>query len=45
MLQDDLILIVVRFRTPRYAFLADIKKMYRQIIWLDSNGRDYQRIL
>lgn len=43
-LQDDLILIVIRFRTHRYAFSADIKKMYRQV-WVDSNDRNYQRIL
>ncbi|CAI6357820.1 unnamed protein product [Macrosiphum euphorbiae] len=43
-LQDDLTLIVTRFRTHKYAFSADIKKMYRQV-WVDNADRDYQRIL
>ncbi|CAI6362986.1 unnamed protein product [Macrosiphum euphorbiae] len=44
MLQNDLTLIVARFRTHKYAFSADIKKMYRQV-WVDNADRDYQRIL
>lgn len=43
-LQDDLIVIVTRFRTHKYAFSADIKKMYRQV-WVDNADRDYQCIL
>lgn len=30
-LQDDLFSIIVRFRTHRYVFSADITKMYRQV--------------
>lgn len=43
-LQDELILIIARFRTHNYAFSADIKIMYRQV-WIDKADRDYQRIL
>ncbi|XP_025191756.1 uncharacterized protein LOC112592006 [Melanaphis sacchari] len=34
-LQNELILIVARFRTQKYAFSADIKKMYSQV-WVDK---------
>jgi len=44
MLQGDLTLTVARFHTHKYAFSADIKKMYRQV-WVDNADRDYQRIL
>lgn len=30
-IQDDLLTIVLRFRMPRFAVIADIEKMYRQI--------------
>uniref|UniRef100_A0A2S2PTX9 Integrase catalytic domain-containing protein n=1 Tax=Schizaphis graminum TaxID=13262 RepID=A0A2S2PTX9_SCHGA len=43
-LQEELTLIVARFRTHKYAFSADIKKMYRQV-WVDTADQDYQRIL
>jgi len=43
-LLDELTLIVTRFCVHKYAFSADIKKMYRQI-WINNANRDYQRIL
>lgn len=43
-IQPDLLEIVVRFRTYRYAFSADITKMYRQVL-IHNEDRDYQRIL
>ncbi|XP_024893013.1 uncharacterized protein LOC112468186 [Temnothorax curvispinosus] len=43
-IQQDLMSILVRFRTFRYAFVADIIKMYRQILIHPSQTR-YQRIL
>lgn len=43
-LQDELFNIIIRFRTHRIAFSADIAKMYRQI-WIDEKDMDYQRIL
>ncbi|XP_060846330.1 uncharacterized protein LOC132925994 [Rhopalosiphum padi] len=43
-LQPDLLEIVIRFRTHRYAFSVDIKKMYRQVL-IHKEDRDYQRIL
>ncbi|GFV15340.1 DUF1758 domain-containing protein [Trichonephila clavipes] len=43
-IQQDLFSIVSRFRTNEYAFSADIKKMYRQIL-VDPNQRDLQRIM
>ncbi|XP_011859521.1 PREDICTED: uncharacterized protein LOC105557007 [Vollenhovia emeryi] len=41
--QQDLISIVIRFRTLRYVFCADIIKMYRQIVVHESQ-RHLQRI-
>lgn len=43
-IQDELIYILVRFRTHNFVLSADIKKMYRQISIVD-NHRDFQRIL
>lgn len=43
-IQEELVSIMARFRTHRYAITADIKKMYRQI-WVTESQRDYQRIL
>ncbi|GFY13307.1 DUF1758 domain-containing protein [Trichonephila clavipes] len=43
-IQQDLFSVVSRFRKHEYAFSADIKKMYRQIL-VDSNQRDLQRIM
>ncbi|GFU45057.1 integrase catalytic domain-containing protein [Trichonephila clavipes] len=43
-IQQDLFSIVSRFRKHEYAFSADIKKMYRQIL-VDPNQRDLQRIM
>ncbi|GFU39174.1 integrase catalytic domain-containing protein [Trichonephila clavipes] len=41
---QDFFSIVSRFRKHEYAFSADIKKMYRQIL-VDPNQRDLQRIM
>lgn len=43
-IQEELFTILIRFRTYKYAFTADIVKMYRQI-WVAAENRDYQRIL
>ncbi|GFS51934.1 DUF1758 domain-containing protein [Trichonephila clavipes] len=43
-IQQDLFSIVSRFRKHEFAFCADIKKMYRQIL-VDLNQRDLQRIM
>jgi len=43
-IQEELVSIMARFRTHRYAISADIKKMYRQI-WVTESQHDYQRIL
>ncbi|XP_055711546.1 uncharacterized protein LOC129806797 [Phlebotomus papatasi] len=43
-LQDDLLSILLRFRTYEVAFSADVEKMYRQIS-VAPEDRDYQRIL
>ncbi|CAI6367665.1 unnamed protein product [Macrosiphum euphorbiae] len=43
-IQDDLISIITRFRTHKYAMSADIEKMYRQI-WIAKKDRDFQRVL
>ncbi|GBO33738.1 hypothetical protein AVEN_15503-1, partial [Araneus ventricosus] len=37
-IQDDLFSLVTRFRTHKYAFSADIQKMYRQILVEPSQG-------
>lgn len=42
-IQPDLLDIVVRFRTHKYAFSADITKMYRQVL-VHEDHRDYQQI-
>ncbi|XP_026467582.1 uncharacterized protein LOC113371152 [Ctenocephalides felis] len=43
-LQKDLFTILIRFRTHRFVFTADIVKMFRQIK-IKSEHQDYQRIL
>ncbi|XP_073835839.1 uncharacterized protein [Musca autumnalis] len=43
-LQQDLVLQILKWRFFKYAFNADITKMYRQI-FLDPNLTKYQRIL
>lgn len=43
-LQRDVIDVLLLFRVPRYAFTADISKMYRQI-WVIPEHRPYQHIL
>lgn len=43
-IQEELIKIIARFRTHKFAFSGDITKMYRQI-WIDRSHRNYQRIL
>lgn len=42
--QDDLLSILIRFRTYRYVFSADVEKMYRQII-VHPDDRHLQQIL
>ncbi|XP_060846165.1 uncharacterized protein LOC132925818 [Rhopalosiphum padi] len=42
-IQDDLLNILARFRTYKYAISADISKMYRQI-WIAPEHRKYQQI-
>lgn len=43
-LQDDLLSILLRFRRHRYAMMADVEKMYRQV-YVDARDTDYQRIV
>jgi len=43
-IQLDLLEIVIRFRTYKYAFSVDITKMYRRVL-IHKEDRDYQRIL
>jgi len=43
-IQDDLIYILIRFRTYNYVFTADITKMYRQFLVVEDQ-RDFQRVL
>lgn len=43
-IQDDLFTAVVRFRSFKYAFTADITKMYRQIL-MHPEDTNFQRIL
>ncbi|XP_074028336.1 uncharacterized protein [Leptinotarsa decemlineata] len=43
-LQDDLFVILTRFRSHIYAFTADIEKMYRQIL-VDPIDARYQKIV
>lgn len=42
-IQEELINLLTRFRTHKYAMTADVSKMYRQI-WVSPKHRDYQRI-
>lgn len=42
--QEDLFSLLLRFRVPRFAILADIEKMYRQI-WVKESDQPLQRIL
>lgn len=43
-LQDDLLDLLIRFRTYKFAFNADIQQMYRQI-WINPNDRRFQLML
>ncbi|GBN03968.1 hypothetical protein AVEN_20935-1 [Araneus ventricosus] len=43
-IQDDLFSLITRFRTHKYAFSADIQKMYRQIL-VEPSQRYLQRIV
>lgn len=43
-LQKDIATILLRFRTHKFVFTADIRQMYRQIL-IHTNHRKYQRIL
>ncbi|XP_071044432.1 uncharacterized protein [Parasteatoda tepidariorum] len=43
-IQDDLLCIMLRFRKHQFAFVADIKKIYRMIL-VDHSQRDLLRIL
>ncbi|XP_036142150.1 uncharacterized protein LOC118645380 [Monomorium pharaonis] len=43
-LQDNLVDIIIRFRFYKVALVADLQKMYRQVL-VHSSDRDYQRIL
>ncbi|GBN81622.1 hypothetical protein AVEN_156729-1 [Araneus ventricosus] len=43
-IQDELFSLVTRFRTHKYAFSADIQKMYRQIL-VEPSQRYLQRIV
>jgi len=43
-LQQDLISIIMRFRTFKYALIADITKMYRQVL-IDDSQLPLQRII
>lgn len=39
-LQKDIVAILLRWRQHRYCYIADIKKMYRQIL-IDDRDVDY----
>jgi len=43
-IQEELVTLLARFRTHKYALTADIKQMYRQIK-INKSQRDYQLIL
>ncbi|XP_058828427.1 uncharacterized protein LOC131688257 [Topomyia yanbarensis] len=42
--QDDLYSMLLRFRLQRFAIVADLEKMYRQV-WIHPSDRHLQRIL
>ncbi|XP_062708955.1 uncharacterized protein LOC134288362 [Aedes albopictus] len=42
--QDDLYSIILRFRLPRFVIVADLQKMYRQVL-VSPSDRPLQRIL
>ncbi|XP_055307352.1 uncharacterized protein LOC129571569 [Sitodiplosis mosellana] len=42
--QKDMISILINFRIYKYAFTADIEKMYRQIL-IDESQKDLQKII
>ncbi|XP_055307290.1 uncharacterized protein LOC129571509 [Sitodiplosis mosellana] len=42
--QKDMLSILINFRIYKYAFTADIEKMYRQIL-IDESQRDLQKII
>lgn len=42
--QDDLLSIMMRFRTYKIAFQADVEKMYRQV-QIAAEDQDFQRVL
>jgi len=42
--QSDLLSILLRFRTHRFVFTADVEKMYRQI-WVHPQDKGYQLIV
>ncbi|XP_055714212.1 uncharacterized protein LOC129808458 [Phlebotomus papatasi] len=42
--QGELLHLLIQFRTYKYAFTADIEKMYRQV-GVSAEDRDFQRIL
>lgn len=43
-LQNDLILLLLKWRVHRYVFNCDIEKMYRQIL-VNPNDTPFQRII
>ncbi|XP_067142348.1 uncharacterized protein [Centruroides vittatus] len=43
-IQDELLSLLIRFRFPVVAMVADLEKMYRQI-WIHPDDRDFQRII
>ncbi|XP_058987604.1 uncharacterized protein LOC131806835 [Musca domestica] len=43
-LQNDLMLLIIRWRFYRYVFNGDIEKMYRQI-WLNGDHTRFQRLV
>lgn len=42
-IQEELFSILIRFRTHRFVFSADIEKMFRQI-WVEESDRKFQQI-
>jgi len=43
-LQKDLTIVIIQWRQDRYVLIADIAKMWRQIL-IDFRDIDYQRIV